>query len=97
MSRFPYRCRDCRTRRTLRKRKERYMREPSCACGGDLILDVYRKRKEHARVMCLCDGYWFPHRRGSKWCRHYAGDISNAELAQRGTEIMAGMRNAKIM
>ncbi|CAN0298503.1 unnamed protein product, partial [Chrysoparadoxa australica] len=73
---WPYRCsRDgCRQRVTLRRPIERYVRKKVCAaCGKDsLRLDRW-KQADHRRSRCHCAGWWFPHRRGSLQCWHYAG------------------------
>lgn len=89
---WPYRCRDCGTRRTLRKKLEKYdyRRTPRClnpVCrrkrqgkGGQLVLDRWMKFVERKKgYACTCDGYLFPHRKGSKHCRsskvwHKVGD-----------------------
>lgn len=86
---LPYRCGRCRARRSLPRRLERYVRPPRCrSCGHQgLYLDRYRLTSERARGgsyrggqdparrerVCACDGYWFPHRRGSLRCQHYQG------------------------
>lgn len=62
---YPCRCSRCRTRRTFRKHPESYRDVPRCSCGGEFHVDQYRLRKEHKRVKCNCDLWWFPHRRGS--------------------------------
>lgn len=82
---WPYRCTKerCKVRRALRKKKELYVREPTCdACGSPLRLDVY-EQKQHKLKRCLCDGYHFPHRRGSKWCVHYTGVTTDEDWQDR--------------
>ncbi len=32
-----------------------------------------RKRGKPRKQPCLCDGYWFPHRKGSLRCNYYTG------------------------
>lgn len=82
---WPYRCRDCGQRRTLRKKLEKYdyRRQPRCynpECrrarkgkGGVLVLDRWMKFTERGKRrmdVCNCGGYLFFHRKGSKHCRH---------------------------
>lgn len=66
------RCRHCRARQTLNKHPDAYIRPPrcrSCQQKGTLIVDLYRDTKREARrATCYCDGWWFPHRRGTAGC-----------------------------
>lgn len=68
---YPYRCtsHDCRARRTLAKHKDRYQTEPRCEiCGGNLVHDPEVRRRAK-RDVCRCDGYHYPHRKGTEpWC-----------------------------
>lgn len=74
MKRAFYRCRQCRARRVLRQPLAFYLREPHCqACGGTLLPDIYRTRTHGTVKPCCCDGYHFPHKRGSRYCRHGKG------------------------
>lgn len=70
---FPHRCSKtgCRTRKALKRPIDQYIRRPLCpSCGQDsLKLDKAKQRENHS-AKCKCDGYWFPHRKGSLWCRH---------------------------
>lgn len=89
--RCPCRCKKCRARRSLRQKPDEYLRPPKCkSCGNNTwVIDVYRFRKEMSSSrVCGCSGYWFPHRRGSKFCFHHP----NAE--QIHTE-EAHLRNLK--
>lgn len=90
---LPYRCsrRACRQRVTLRKPIEQYIRPRLCpACRHDsLRLDRWKLR-DHRAARCHCDGYWFPHRRGSKWCSEYRGVISDADLEERYRSVRYG-------
>lgn len=54
---------------TLKKRKELYVRTPTCpSCGGNIALQRKDKLRNTARV-CNCDGYPYPHHKGTKpWC-----------------------------
>lgn len=71
---YPYRCRRsiCRKRVTFRKRIEHYTRTRLCpVCGHDSLSLDLAKRREAKRNVCYCDGYHFPHRKGSApWCKH---------------------------
>lgn len=66
-----YRCTTakCRRRRTLKKELNAYARTPRClSCGGRLSHDPEPRRRSH-RDRCWCDGYHFPHRKGTEpWC-----------------------------
>lgn len=91
---FRYRCTHgrCRKRRTLRKRKEEYVREPRCeACGGELTLDAYRNRHElESDRVCHCDGYPHPHRiGGGVWCiKHPTGPTDEDYMDRYGPDCL---------
>lgn len=77
---WPCRCRRkaCQARQTIRWRPESYVRPPKCRrCGKGLLrVDGWRQAHErHSKTTCRpdrsgCQGYHFPHRRGSRWCDH---------------------------
>jgi hypothetical protein len=81
-----YRCTksSCRQRRTLKRPIEQYVREPRClACGGRLSYDPEPKRR-HNQEKCVCDGYHFPHRRGTEpWCRYAKKGPSDKDYEER--------------
>jgi len=82
---YPYRCtrRTCRKRVTLKKHKEAYQRPKYChECKGNIKFDRWQKA-ERKKSKCLCDGYHFPHRKGSLWCREYKGKLTDKLLAER--------------
>lgn len=69
MKKFPCRCYKCFSRKTFIYHPDSYRRVKRCKrCGGFYRVDWYRKQKEHKRTKYLCCGYYFPHRRGSRWC-----------------------------
>lgn len=77
-----YRCTrsSCRKRITLKRRKELYVREPTCAvCGGNLSYDPEPKRRATLQV-CHCDGLPFPHRSGTRFCIHSDGPESEEDF-----------------
>lgn len=82
-----YRCthRDCRQRITLTRRIEKYFRVPKCrGCGRELTGQIDREPRQRAkRDVCGCSGYWFPHRRGSKWCDFSARQLTEADYDHR--------------
>lgn len=86
VSNHRYRCsrNSCRTRVTLKKCKELYIKEPKCkVCGGNLH-SVEKERKDYSRKMkCTCDGLHYPHQRGTKWCNYYEGTYTEDELKER--------------
>ena len=72
---YRVRCSKCRARRNLSQHPEAYIRRPRCRrCGavGTLKIDAYRDSGQERRKAptCNCDGWWFPHRRGSGGCIH---------------------------
>ena len=79
-----YRCskKICRQRRSLRKPKEEYKREKKCPCGGKLTPVPYDKIRAKKQT-CTCDGWWFPHQKGCKWCNHYEGEYTQEDLMER--------------
>lgn len=82
---YPYRCsrEACKVRRSLKRKAEEYVRTPRCrVCGSRLRLDR-TAMKDRRRKKCYCDGYPFIHRKGSKWCNHYAGEITREDLIDR--------------
>lgn len=46
------------------------------------INDLKQQRKRKP-VACCCDGYWFPHRRKSKWCIFNEVEKSQEEIEER--------------
>jgi len=50
---------------------EQYLRPPRCRqCGkkDTLRVDKWANSRPWRKYKCQCAGYWFPHRRGSKFC-----------------------------
>lgn len=81
---YPHKCRNykCQKRRALKKLITEYKRPPKCRiCGSELRYDRH-KQAEAKRMKCICDGYWFPHRKGSEFCDHYKG-VKNDEYWER--------------
>lgn len=73
--RHQYRCTrsKCRKRYSFHKPIDEYATDRLCSCGGELKHDP----EPHIRAKrdrCNCDGYHFPHRRGSLWCNHFEGE-----------------------
>lgn len=81
---FHYRCRKCRTRHTLKKRLEDYVRIKKCkSCGSEKFSpDRHRDKKENKNP-CVCHGYWFPHRKGSKWCIYNTTEKKDEDFQER--------------
>lgn len=82
-----YRCThgDCRKRVTLARRIEQYIRPPKCpGCWRDLSGSPDREPRRRARRdVCGCSGYWFPHRKGSRWCDFSRATLTEADHEQR--------------
>ena len=66
------RCWKCWKRRTLDKRPDDYIRAPKCfKCGSKGTLFICKDRlpsRWGRKHLCNCSGYWFNHRKGSKFC-----------------------------
>ena len=71
--RMPHRCVKCGARRTLPKLWSRYQRPPACRMCGYYRLYPCKDRlasRWGRKHKCDCGGYWFFHRKGSKYCHH---------------------------
>ena len=73
----------CKMRRALRRLPQQYILPPRCpGCGGRAWRwDRWQEQHNHD-VRCRCAGYWFTHRRGSKWCEAATSLLSIQNLAQ---------------
>lgn len=40
-------------------------------------------RARDKKRRCDCDGYHFPHSKGSKWCRHNAKPLTDRDYEER--------------
>lgn len=82
---YRHRCGKCRARQSLKRKANEYLPEKQCACGGKLNIDRYRHKHEVGRNAnpCRCDGYWFPHRRGSLWCNENVKGPSKEQINER--------------
>jgi hypothetical protein len=70
---YPHRCSKCNHRKTLRKKWADYVRPPKCEECGHKQLYLCRDRmaaRWGRKHKCLCGGYEFMHRKGSKYCYH---------------------------
>lgn len=78
-----YRCNQCRTRNGFNKQLDLYVRKRHCKnCGHDKF--YFDKERNKRSVSCLCQGYWFPHRPGSKACSlNIFAPVAWAERAKR--------------
>lgn len=84
---FPCRCRKCGHRHSFSSHPETYLRAPKCSCGGAYRVDTYRMTTEHKKVLCWCDGWWFPHRHGCSGCKerdNFLDIIKTAFLEEDG-------------
>lgn len=85
---YPYRCvrTGCRKRVTLKHTLEWYIRLKKCpVCRKDSLKparDMMRRKRDKA-LTCMCDGYHFPHRGGSKWCEDYKGVLTDDDKKER--------------
>lgn len=82
-----YRCTHsgCRKRVVLARLREQYQNAPKCPdCRRELTGRVDRAlKRQRKREVCGCDGYHFPHRRGSKWCSHSSATLTDRDYAER--------------
>ena len=64
------RCIKCMKRVTIRHRLDWYLKPPICqACKGKLYSTNDYDKARNKRLVCNCDGYHFPHRKGTEpWC-----------------------------
>lgn len=72
---------NCHVRRSLNRLPQDYIRPPKClSCGGrQWKWDKWQERKNKETV-CDCQGYYWKHRKGSKWCRYFKGKYTIEEL-----------------
>lgn len=87
---IPHRCISCGHRRTLPKLWAKYERPPKCRQCGYYRLTPCREQLRRWKKTCLCDGYWFPHRKNSKFCWH------NPNVAQHVSERHAEMNRTTL-
>lgn len=72
---YNYRCTTNRCRKRITKKKRiidgSLRKIDKCrVCGGKLSLDLSLKIRNR-KNKCNCDGYHFPHRKGTEpWCHH---------------------------
>jgi DNA-directed RNA polymerase subunit RPC12/RpoP len=62
---FIYRCSRCRTRNSFKRQLEQLGLERCRSCGHT---SFYVDKERQRRKPCLCGGYHFKHRPGSKCC-----------------------------
>jgi len=86
---YRYKCtkringKQCFARVSLPKRIEEYIHVPKCPrCGNELTYRDKSRERESKKDMCRCDGYWFPHRKGSRYCVHNE-NITEEDLQDR--------------
>ena len=86
---YNYRCsirRTCGARKTLPRPIERYSKPPVCpGCGQDTLKSVNATEKaRNKRRRCRCEGYPFPHSRGTEpWCDHAAHGPTQEDYEDR--------------
>ncbi len=67
--RLPHRCTRCERRVTFSRLWSTFIRRKRCwFCGGEkFFVDRWMLRRGREQK-CICDGYHFPHRKGSRMC-----------------------------
>jgi len=71
-TRFLCRCTttSCRSRHTLKRHPDNYIRPRKCHCGGKIKVDKAAMKRRETKKVCHCDGYWFMHEKGYGACIH---------------------------
>jgi len=62
----------------LAKHPDEYRIRRRCkGCGRfeTLRIDKWADTRQWRKQTCYCDGWWFPHRHGSRGCNHYEQPI----------------------
>ena len=65
------RCRKCSARQVKARHPDDYCRPPrcrKCKAVGSLLVNAWANRRPWRALTCNCDGYWFPHKRGTGSC-----------------------------
>ena len=52
-------------------------------CNNLLTWRDHRTEKLNTERKCLCDGYHFPHRKGSKWCIENRANLTDTDYEER--------------
>lgn len=79
------RCRDCRTRYTLKQHPDEYRQSwrthcPACKSVNVRSVELERRREMQRQDTCRCFAYPFPHRAGSMmFCHRTAGPLDPTE------------------
>lgn len=83
---YNYRCsrKACRARITFKRPIEDYARSKKCpACGGETLKKTNDKQR-NKRNKCTCDGWLFPHHKGtSVWCVHHPVGPTEEDFVDR--------------
>lgn len=66
-------------------------------CGGKMKLDKTRKKERANEEHCYCSGLHFsmrgsPHRKGSKGCQHYEGDLTDEDYEDQRAQLLKVQR-----
>ena len=71
---LPHRCTRCEARHTFSRKWNTFERVKICRnCGHRrFFVDKWMLRRGRQQK-CNCGGYWFPHRKGSKFCYENPG------------------------
>ena len=94
--RYHYRCSTdtCRKRVTLNKPIGMYVQRkyrvcPSCK--GHTLKECPSVNKWNKANTCRCDGYHFPHMKGSKWCFKNTKPLTDEDYEDRHRSIPANL------
>jgi hypothetical protein len=70
-AKIPHRCSRCFARHSFRFHWKTYAKSLRCRrCGSESFYIDKRRASRGATQNCYCDGYFYPHRRGSRCCRN---------------------------
>ncbi len=84
---FPHRCSRCEKRHTFSRKWNQFVRLKRCWFCGNKRFYVDRWMQRRGRQQrCNCLGYWFPHRKGSKFCESNANYHEHMRKLRRDYE-----------
>ncbi len=87
---YRYKCiktingKQCDTRISLKRRVELYKIKPKCPrCNNQIHYRDRARERESTADKCGCDGYHFPHRKGSRYCVENIKNLTDVDHEER--------------